>query len=696
MTSDNAPPKILVIDDDVVTSEVLRAQLSVFGYDIICADSAETGFEYYRNRDVDVVLLDIVMPGMGGIEACQLIKDMEREHKAHVLMMTSLEDDASIQQAFLAGADDFLLKPVNYILLNNRLRYFLKLDEMRTQVDSHQQYISDIQKLAHLGYWSMDVESGYVRLTGEAAQMLGVDVEHVSNLDECLANFAENDRGRFSQMVQTCISSKEDSDDVYRLLIDNESGREIYMEHRLRLVTDKSSGSGKLVGTIQDVTQRILKQHDAFKKIFVDAVTELPNRANFELELEKVLLDCEKHQKMSAVILFSIDKFEMVNDSFGHAGGDEVLRAVAGRIKTLIDDNVIVARFGTKTYSALFYNLDHVDTQKEFCEKLLETAALPFVVAGEEITLGLSVGATLFPLDTNNSNEVLKQANIAMTHSRKQGNAITYFTNDMRTQALSQLTLENRLRDAISNDEFVVYYQPQIDVRTGEMVGAEALVRWHHPDMGVVPPDQFIPLAEESGLIISIGSLVMMKACMQMREWNRNVKNPLRVSVNLSTKQLMEDEVLNLIQQILYMSRLEPNLLEVEITETVAVENLDATIALLQKIRRMGVKVALDDFGTGYSSLSILQRLPLDTLKVDRAFVKDINEQGENGEFCRAIVVMAKSLGLHLVAEGVETIAQRDFLRGLEVDEVQGYFYSRPLSVPQFEEYLRQSHLRLA
>ena len=306
---DNKPPTVLVIDDDVVTSEVLRAQLAVFGYDIICADCGETGVKLYRDHDIDVVLLDIVMPGIGGIETCKLIKEVDREHKAHILMMTSLEDDASIKQAFLAGADDFLLKPVNYILLNNRLRYFLKLDEMRVQFDSQRQYISEVQKLAHLGYWSMDIDSGRVRLTGEAAQMLGVNAKQVSNINECLVCFAKGDRERFLRLVEKCISDHEDIDDTSRLILDVEGGRECYVEHRLHLAANENGQYNKLLGTIQDVSDRVTKQHDAFKKIFLDSITRLPNRANFELELEKVLLECESHKKLAGVILFSIDKF---------------------------------------------------------------------------------------------------------------------------------------------------------------------------------------------------------------------------------------------------------------------------------------------------------------------------------------------------------------------------------------------------
>jgi EAL domain-containing protein (putative c-di-GMP-specific phosphodiesterase class I) len=275
-----------------------------------------------------------------------------------------------------------------------------------------------------------------------------------------------------------------------------------------------------------------------------------------------------------------------------------------------------------------------------------------------------------------------------MHRARESGKSIEYFSGDMKSEAHKKLILEKEMNDGLMNAEFQVYYQPQIDIRTGTLAGMEALVRWRHPVKGLIPPNDFIPVAEESGLIVPVGAHILMNACIQTSRWNRQWKTPVRVGVNLSIKQLVEDEVVTLVSQILHMSELDPEFLEIEITESLAIDNLDSAVNVLNEIRSMGVKIAMDDFGTGYSSLSVLQKLPLDTLKIDRAFVKDINAQHENGELACAIIAMAKSLGLHIIAEGVEEKFQHDFLRQHGVDEIQGFYYSPPIPADQFEQFV--------
>jgi diguanylate cyclase (GGDEF)-like protein len=420
-----------------------------------------------------------------------------------------------------------------------------------------------------------------------------------------------------------------------------------------------------------------------------DALTGLPNRQLFYDRLQHTLALAKRHQRLAAILFLDLDGFKHINDTLGHSIGDLLLQVAATRLKTCTRESDTLARLGGDEFAVIFGEIAHEQDAARVAEKILATLSAPYLIHGHELFTTTSIGITLYPADGSDLESLVKSAEIAMYRAKSDGkNNYRFYNQAMEAAALQRLSLETSLRKAIEQGKLVLHYQPQVDLRSEQIVGVEALVRWHHPDAGLISPAHFIPLAEETGLILPMGDWVLRTACEQNRAWQKAGFPPFRMAVNLSARQFQETTLPKKVAQVLAEADLSPNCLALEITESSVIQNVDYTIATLKKLKAMGVQLALDDFGTGYSSLSFLKRFPIDKLKVDRSFVQGVPYDRGDMAITTTIVGLAQSMELKVIAEGVETEDQLGFLRSLRCDEMQGYLFSRPLPVDAFENLL--------
>ncbi len=423
---------------------------------------------------------------------------------------------------------------------------------------------------------------------------------------------------------------------------------------------------------------------------YYDALTDLPNRTLFEDRLTQALSSAQRERRTVGVLSLSLERFKKINDTLGHAEGHRLLREVAARLTNCVRDGVTVARFEGDEFALLLAQVGGTEDVLEVIRQINEALKLPFTLGGQELFVTLNVGISLSPSDGEDAPTLLKNAGAALYRAKEQGGSnYQFYTADMNARALKRLVLENSLRRALERKEFEVYYQPKVDVNTGRVVGAEALVRWRHPELGLVSPAEFIPLAEDTGLIVAIGEWVLRTACARCKAWQDAGLAPLSVAVNLSARQFQQPNLSATVIRILRETGLCPQDLEMELTESSIMRNADSAVRSLGELKKAGVKIAIDDFGTGYSSLGYLKRLPIDKLKVDRSFVRDVTTNPDDATLVTAITTLAHNLRLKVVAEGVETEEQLRFLRLLGCDEWQGYLCSGPLPAGAFEELLR-------
>ncbi|HEY9657576.1 MAG TPA: EAL domain-containing protein, partial [Allocoleopsis sp.] len=420
-----------------------------------------------------------------------------------------------------------------------------------------------------------------------------------------------------------------------------------------------------------------------------DRLTNLPNRLLFDEQLLLALVTAEQHSEMLAVAFLDLDRFKTVNDTLGHAFGDQLLKQVTKRLQKCIRPCDTVSRWGGDEFTLLFPHITYVEEAGKIARKILETLSAPFCLENQELYVSASLGIALFPYDGEDAETMLKHADTAMYRAKQQGrNNYQFYSPEMNTKALEQLVLETDLRKALARDEFLLHYQPQIDIHTGMIVGVEALLRWQHPHLGLVPPSQFIPLAEETGLICPIGEWVIRTACAQHQSWRAAGLPLLRIAINLSARQFQQRDLVKTIQQILCDTNTEPRYLELEITESVAMQDITFTILVLQEFRQMGIQLAMDDFGTGYSSLNSIKHFPFHTLKIDQSFVRDLMNNPSDAAIAKAVVALGQGLNLKILAEGVETVEQLEFLRLLGCDGAQGYLFSKPLPADAAIEFV--------
>jgi diguanylate cyclase (GGDEF)-like protein len=423
-----------------------------------------------------------------------------------------------------------------------------------------------------------------------------------------------------------------------------------------------------------------------------DRLTGLPNRLLFEDRLSLALAQAHRRGKMLAVVFLDLDRFKTINDTLGHAVGDELLQCAAQRLVGCLREGDTIARWGGDEFTLLLPQITCAEDAAKLAQRILNSFKTPFRLSDREFHITTSIGIALAPYDGEDAETLLKNADATMYRAKQQGkDNWKLYTSEMNTKALEQLVLANSLYKALNRDEFLLHYQPQVDLKTGQIIGMEALIRWQHPELGLVSPNQFIPLAEETGLIGPIGEWALQTACMQNRAWQLAGLPAMRIAVNLSARQFQQQNLAKSIARVLAQTGLEPDYLEVEITESIAMQDINFTISVLQELQEMGIHIAMDDFGIGYSSLATLKRFPLHTLKIDQEFVNDLTTDSKDAAIIKSVVALGHGLELKVIAEGVETSEQLKFLRSVKCDGMQGYFFSKPLPAQAVAQCIQHS-----
>ena len=466
------------------------------------------------------------------------------------------------------------------------------------------------------------------------------------------------------------------------------------VEHKQMLevrIADRTEELGKANAQLtEDVRERALAAERIEYLAYYDSLTALPNRSLFSKLLNQALSVARRYGTQLAVLFIDLDRFKNINDALGHAAGDLLLQEIGKRFKDCVRESDVVARLGGDEFVVLLPNLHAPSDVDPVAHKLLSAASKSFTALGQEFHVTASIGISTFPTDGDDERLLMKHADTAMYQAKEEGkNNYQFYSEARNAHSFERLALESSLRRALERGEFELHYQPKIDFDTGKIVGMEALLRWMHPELGMVAPNNFIPAAEETGLIVSIGKWVLRTACAQNVAWQRAGLPHLSMAVNLSPRQFMDENLLHDVATALGDTGMSPLLLELEITESMLMHNVDEAMAILQQFRDLGVRLAIDDFGTGYSSLSNLKRFPIDTIKVDRSFIRELPDDAENRGITEAIIAMGRALSLTVVAEGVETKEQAEYLREQACDEFQGFYFSKAVTAGEFEALLK-------
>jgi diguanylate cyclase (GGDEF)-like protein len=688
--SQAAMSRVLVADDDSTLRLLVSAALSPHGFDVeTCSDGSQAWAALQANQ-YDLVLLDVEMPGFNGFALCEKIR-RELRSDVPVLLVTGHDDVVSIQRAYDVGATDFIAKPINWPLLGHRLRYVLR--SYRTLQSLDQAKARHRAMLRALPDMLLRVT-----LAGAVVEQHGQQTESRSANVRMLTDLLPADVAtQCMESVRLALRSGNVQNIEYYLPDSDEKSR--VFEGRIAPV-DRDEA----ICLLRDVTERREADQRIVNLAYFDPLTGLPNRASFQALLSLAVARSEGESERLAVLFLDIDGFKGVNDSFGHATGDHVLQSVAERLRATlrISDPVgrqmpgttdgqamSLSRLGGDEFTVLLPNIGRAEDAMLVAQRICAAFAKPFNVDSQEITLSTSVGISVFPDDASSPQLLVKHADTAMYAAKERGRSQAHFYSEALTErALHRFKMETALRRAIERDEFEVYYQPIINAKSERIAVFEALVRWRNPELGLLPPSEFISVAEECGMIARLGRWVLERACRDAVAWNVGLEHPIVVAVNVSALQVTEGGLTSTVSQALDAAGLPAELLELEITESALVDRDGQALDTLRALRAMGVRIALDDFGTGYSSLAYLRELPLTSLKIDRLFVTDLLTSRSDEAIVRSIIALSQNLGLWVVGEGVETVAQQQFLTNLGCGLLQGYLFSVPLPLGDALELL--------
>jgi diguanylate cyclase (GGDEF)-like protein/PAS domain S-box-containing protein len=696
-------PLILIIDDDKMFRQMGRDSLEQAGFEVAEAEDGGEGLRLFGERTPDLVLLDVEMPKINGFALCEEIRQSDRGGQTPVLMMTGLDDLDSIRRAYGAGATDFTSKPVSWMIICQRVRYMLRMNEALDDLRRSQDRLAKAQRIARLGHWELDLRTRTVVTSDELRRLYGIcSPESALSLDALLSRVSPDDRAVVRNAFERSASEGSELSLDHRVDVSDSGTRILHLQ--ADVILDDAGQPLEMSGTAQDITDRKRAEDEIRFLAYHDGLTRLGNRRLFAERLRFTLSHARRRNETVAVLFLDLDHFKRINDRLGHTVGDLFLQRVAGRLRNSVRESdcvsraiedgsgATVSRFGGDEFMIALSNIQSADQLGQTASRILETLACPFDVEGNDVVVTASIGIAVAPDDGEDVDSLIRNAGAAMYAAKNQGRAThRFYKLSMNEMERGNLRLESDLRKAVERGEFLLHYQPKLELASGRVTGFEALVRWQHSELGMIPPNDFIPLAEQAGLIVPLGEFVLRAACAQIRAWREMGLPPIRISVNLSAHQFRTDEIAETVKRVLKETPVSPRSLDVEITESAMMQNTFITVSALEQLKGIGVTVSLDDFGTGYSSLSYLKGFPIDTVKIDRSFIRDLTTDPDSAAITSAIISMAKTLNLRVTAEGVESEEQLAFLRAHGCDEMQGFLFSPPVAADQATEILRES-----
>ena len=695
----NRATRLLVVDDDQTFLLMIRKVMSNSGFVVVACNNGEDALEICRDITPDMILMDVCLPGASGIEICRQIRQTTDYATLPILLVTANSDREIVRKGYEAGATDFLTKPLDWNLFAHRAEYLVQAGRAMGELRVNRSSLATAQRIAKIGSFTYDAETQESQWSSELYSILGLDPNrHRAHPDTLMHLIHPDELEHVKAVSEQALRDSKSFSIEHRLVLHDGSIRHVrhYAE-----ATEDLMGTRVVTGVLQDTTDHVHAIDQIRYLANFDGLTGLTNRQQFNARLTETMQHAQSSRNLVAVITVDVDRFKLINDSLGHSAGDQILQVVAERVNQQVrnsdcvgrldgdDPDVEIARVGGDEFSLMLPRIVHPTDAGPVAQRILETLREPIDVDGQSLTLTASIGISIYPIDGVTTETLIANADRAMSHAKSQGgNSFQYYSESLNATSTRRLVLESKLRNAVEQNRLHLVYQPKVDLHSGRVIGMEALLRWVEPDLGFVPPDEFIPLAEEIGCISKIGRWVLLDACRQNKEWQDRGLNSVPVSVNVSSRQFSDTDLLEVVTEVLQETGLEPQWLELEITESAMLEDEVTTTQTLKLIRERGIRVSLDDFGTGFSSLSYLRRLSLDTLKIDRSFVMDLPDDDDAKGIFEAIIVMAHVLGLVVIAEGVETEEQRDFLHSIDCDEIQGYLISKPVPPDEFAHFL--------
>jgi predicted signal transduction protein with EAL and GGDEF domain/DNA-binding response OmpR family regulator len=709
--------RVLLVDDDEVNLMLTAIALRERGFDVVEVGDGTAALERLDAVAPDMIVLDALMPGMDGFETCRHLRQRSGYAQIPVLMLTGLDDDASIERAYSAGATDFFVKSTQWSLLAGRLRYMLRAARTRVELERSKFKLARAQDLARMGSFdwkrgngSADERGlGQLWLSPEALRVLGRNVGERPDVRALLRMVGRAQRRGLMRMLSEVVAHNAVlATDVSVTLFD---GRQRIIHVEAEAEFDHGQGSG-YTGVFQDVTDRRVAEDRIRHLANFDALTGLPNRRQLIWRTERALEQARRLNHNAALLLIDLDRFKNVNDTLGHAAGDELLMEVSRRLRACVrhSEQVMegaleaagarshrtleaVGRLGGDEFVALLPEVsDDADAQR-VANRILDSLRDPVLVAGQECFVTASVGIAMFPRDGLNLVDLMRNSDVAMYAAKSAGrNSAQAYSPHLGGRGRDKIELETHLHKAIERNELVLYYQPKIDVRAAKMVGAEALMRWQRGNQ-LVPPGDFIPLAEETGLIVPLSEWAVREAARQARIWQQSFAFADSIAVNLPSRLFERSDLVEKIHQSVTEYGMPHRAIQLEITENNLMKDLHNVSLSLHRLNEVGVEISIDDFGTGYSSLAYLTTLPISELKIDRSFVRDLGITPQSSAVVSAIIALARSLGLRVIAEGVENLRQMEVLHKLGCTVMQGFLFAKALPPDDLEAWLQQTVL---
>lgn len=714
-------PYILIVDDAVFNLRFLADILVANNFRVAVASTARKALFIAEKTRPNLILLDIILPDMHGFEVCKSLKQNTQTSEIPVLFLSALQEINDKLQAFDVGGVDYITKPFSEQEVIARIKTHLALQASRQEIcllnaELEHRVQERTQELAREIRHHLHTEKALCRseekfrlafelapigmaITSEALQFQ--QVNHA--LGEVLG-YAEGELlqrswfdlihpeslGRFREFYHYFDQGGLNSFCIENRFI-TKTGEIVYGILKTVALMVDDSHQPRLLSQFIDISDRRKAEESLRYNSLHDSLTRLPNRAFLLERLQATLMQSRVTSKPFAILFIDLDRFKLINDSLGHQAGDQLLVQTADVLRSVLRRQDLVARLGGDEFVILLDNIYRVEDALRIAKQLEERLYQPFSIEGREVLSSASIGIVMGPADYQTPLEILRDADIAMYRAKANGKAQNaIFDREMHTQMLSQLNLESDLRRALETQSLLIYYQPIISIRDTQIRGFEALIRWQHPKHGWIAPSQFIPLAEETGLIHRLGLWVLEEACAQLKCWQGEFSSlqTAKISVNVSYRQLQSKTFLEQLDEILLKTKLPAACLQLELTETMLMEHTHELLTLLLEIKERGIYLSIDDFGTGYSSLRYLHRFPVDSLKVDRSFVQQLSGQGREGSICRTIVSLAHQLGIRAIAEGIENQEQWLELHRLQCDEGQGYLFAKPLAVDRVRQML--------
>ncbi|MCJ8339119.1 MAG: EAL domain-containing protein [Pseudomonadales bacterium] len=704
--------KVLIVDDLQANRFSLETMLEPLDITVIHAESGDSALAKVLDYDFAAILMDVEMPGLNGYQTVRLIHSNKRFKNIPIVMITASDRDNNlVNKAYESGAVDYVIKPVNKVVIINKVRQFVELDRLHrvakqamTEAEESKSRLQALLNSAGGAVIGIDLLGVITFANPKACEILEAEHDHLmqSNLQDYFLTEQTDETSKTTDSALSTGINKNKLLSIFQEYKDSNSsyerwktihGKAFYVEFTSNVTVDKNGNTIGGVVMFQNINQRKEDEQKLHYLANYDSLTDLANRAYFYDTLAKVIIRSRRTSASLAVLFIDLDHFKVVNDHYGHDTGDILLKYVSAMLRSSVREGDLVARMGGDEFAVILYDIDDAVGMASVAQKILNKVDKPIDIQGTILSVSASIGIAYFEGETMTMEDLLKSADTAMYSAKSQGrNNYQFFAASMHETVREKQSIQVMLQQAVKNEELSLVYQPQVSLSKNNIVRCEALLRWQPKEGPAIGPDKFIPIAEESGQIEALGDWVLREVCQQVAKWNALIgSKEITVAINVSVRQLTTNKFQETLAKLLEIHSILPKQIEIEITETAMSSNYDKMIEELGKIHRLGTYISLDDFGTGHASLENLRKLPLDKLKIDRSFIQDIGVDQCDEDITKVIIAIAKKLTLELVAEGVETVEQLEFLAAEGCDIIQGYYFSKPLHPDKIITYLQHN-----